>query len=128
MTKELTQKQQEFFSGHGVNASQVTRTVDFNVDGMYSIYDICTGMYEAPFLASNDQVAIRAIRDVVLYKDTMIKRHPEDYRLFYVGSYDKSLGNLIQDKQRLVCNLNELLVPIKQSTPGCVDDLDPIST
>jgi len=128
MTEEFTQNQKEFFQGHGVLLENVTRTTDLNIDGMYSIYDICTGMYEAPFLASNDQVAIRTVRDVVMFKDTMIKRHPEDYRLFYVGSYNKSLGILEQDKQRMVCNFTDLIVPLSKSTPACSDDLDPIST
>lgn len=128
MIQELTQKQKEFFQSHGVNSDEITRTTDLNIDGMYSIYDICTGMYEAPFLASNDQVAIRTVRDIVMFKDTMIKRHPEDYRLFYVGSYNKSLGMLIQDKQRMVCNFTDLIVPLSKSTPSCADDLDPIST
>lgn len=128
MTVELTQKQIDFFGGHGVKSEDVTCTTDLNIDGMYSIYDICTGMYEAPFLASNDRVAMRTVQDVVAFKDTMIKRHPEDYRLYYVGSYNKSLGVLIQDKQRMVCNFTDLLVPLSKSTPACADDLDPIST
>lgn len=110
MTNLSSQTKEEFFASHGVEDEQVVRpALPYNVDCIYSIFDTCALTYDAPFLAVSDSVAIRQIKDVISMRDTILKRHPEDYQLFKLGSLDKSTGVLYPERMPLrILNLIEL--------------------
>lgn len=126
MNSTLTPEQKNFFEGHGVNPSAVKPNL--LIDRIYSIYDVCTGSFEAPFLAPNDRTSMRIVNDNLLFRDTLIKRHPEDYQLFIIGEFYKDSGEIVPMKPVKVINLSDLLVPNNKSTPACADDLDNINT
>lgn len=54
----------------------------------YSLFDNKALQYHPPFFSSTDGAAIRSISDLVADPNTTVGRHPSDYVLYFVGSYD----------------------------------------
>lgn len=61
----------------------------------YSIYDRKALQYHPPFFQSTDASATRMFSDLANDPATTIGRHPSDYVLFQIGSYDDSKGLLV---------------------------------
>jgi len=59
---------------------------------VYSIRDIKAETYGSPFYLSQDGQALRAFGDLVGDEKTSIHKHPEDYQLFKLGTYDDNSG------------------------------------
>lgn len=68
---------------------------------IYSIRDLKTGFLQ-PTLDINDASAIRNFEHAVLQnEDSLFFSHPEDYSLFYLGSFDSETGEILaQDVDR----------------------------
>lgn len=60
----------------------------------YSIYDRKALQYHPPFYASTDGAAARSLSDLVQDQNTTVGRHPTDYVLYAVGTYDDQKGLL----------------------------------
>lgn len=58
----------------------------------YAIYDNKGLLYHAPFFLSTDGQAIRALSDLVQDNNTSVGRHPGDYVLYCIGTYDDQKG------------------------------------
>lgn len=58
----------------------------------YSIYDLKALQYHAPWFQSTDGAAVRMFSEVVNDKNTVFGRHPRDFVLFYIGTYDDQHG------------------------------------
>lgn len=63
----------------------------FNV---YSIRDVKLGVYNTPFVQTHRAGAIRAFSDLVKDQQSTISRHPEDFQLFEIGTFDQDTGRL----------------------------------
>lgn len=59
----------------------------------YSLLDVKALQYHAPFFQSTDATAIRALRDLVNDLNTTVGRHPSDFKLYCVGTYDDATGH-----------------------------------
>lgn len=55
---------------------------------MYSIFDKKTGSYSTPFFQQNDATATRMFADEINGTDNLLAKHPEDFVLFNVGSWE----------------------------------------
>lgn len=60
----------------------------------YSIYDLKALMFFPPFYLSTDGAAARAFSDTVNDPSTSISRHPSDYVLYCVGTFNDANGTL----------------------------------
>jgi len=60
---------------------------------MYSILDGKSGIYNQPFPAVSRGVALRMFTDLVNDQKTTIARHPEDYTICEVGSFEDTTGS-----------------------------------
>jgi hypothetical protein len=71
---------------------------------MYTIRDATTELFFGRiFLFENDAHAIRVFKDVVTNKDDPMGQHPDDYTLYYVGTYDDSDGiPMGEDPRRVI--------------------------
>lgn len=58
----------------------------------YSVYDNKALQYHPPFFASTDGAAVRMIRDLVADPNSSVGRHPGDYVLYCVGTWDDQKG------------------------------------
>lgn len=71
---------------------------------VYSVYDLKAKAFLSPFFLPQDAMAVRALIDAVSDPTHQFAKHPEDYQLFKLGSFDDALGVLTAGKQ------HELLV------------------
>lgn len=60
----------------------------------FSIYDSKAVAYAPPFFMARPELALRAFRDLAADPQSQISKHPEDYVLFLLGSYDDETGLL----------------------------------
>lgn len=59
---------------------------------IFAIFDAAAEVYMRPFYAQSRGEAIRAFSDLVDDQEHPIGKHPEDYSLFVVGSFDPQTG------------------------------------
>lgn len=55
---------------------------------IFSIYDSKSEAYLQPFFIQNKATAVRAISNCVNDPDHAFSKHPSDYHLFHLGSFD----------------------------------------
>lgn len=65
---------------------------------MYSIFDTASGVYERPFCFQSDGQASRAFSDIANDPEHPIGKHPEDYSLVRIGTYDDNKGRLVPEE------------------------------
>lgn len=65
------------------------------ITNAYTIYDRKALHHHTPFFAVADGAAVRSLMDLVNDPNTTIGRHPGDYVLYRVGSFDDSAGFLL---------------------------------
>jgi len=58
----------------------------------YCVLDVKSRIYNSPHFLINDAVAIRQFQMVILDKESMLSKFPEDYRLYSVGKFDMLTG------------------------------------
>lgn len=58
----------------------------------YSVFDNKALCYHAPFFAATDGAAIRSFQELANDLNTTVGRHPGDYSLWCVGTFDDSNG------------------------------------
>lgn len=65
---------------------------------IFSVHDSCSTVWNDPFTAINRATAIRSFTDAVNGQDSDLKRHPEHFSLWVIGTFDPSTGylNLIE--------------------------------
>lgn len=56
----------------------------------YSVYDRKAQVFHAPYYAPTDGAAVRTFSDAVADPNSMLGRHPNDYVLYFVGTFDDS--------------------------------------
>lgn len=59
---------------------------------IFSIYDTAAEIFNQPFTAVNQAVAERMFGQIVNDPSTNFRFHPEDYRLYLVGTFDQHTG------------------------------------
>jgi len=77
---------------------------------MYSVLDTKAGIYNTPFSAVSRGAALRVFSDVANDPKTSVAKHPEDYNLFEIGSYDDALGVMIPAQLVALGNASSFIV------------------
>ena len=62
---------------------------------MFSVYDIKAEAFMVPWFMPAQGQAVRAFADLVEDKNSMVGKHPGDYRLTLLGEFDDSSGEFI---------------------------------
>lgn len=60
---------------------------------VYSMYDSGAQFYTRPFFAKADGEATRLFVDIAKDNDSAIGKHPSDYALFRLGTFDDGKGD-----------------------------------
>ncbi|WNK14711.1 MAG: nonstructural protein [Microvirus sp.] len=60
----------------------------------FSIYDSKGLVFHAPFYQTSSPAAVRLFSDLINDPSTSLYKHPLDYTLWHVGSYDDQTGAL----------------------------------
>lgn len=83
------------------------------VMSVYSLFDRKLREYGALVLERNDEAIVRSLIDGVRGSGSLMEKHPEDFDLMHIGSYNTASGQLGSQAElfapRLVANLGELL-------------------
>jgi hypothetical protein len=69
---------------------------------MYSIFDVKTEVYQGPFRFQTEGQALRWFQDAIVSAESELSKHPEDYNLFFVGSWNDSKGEFIEGIKKCV--------------------------
>ena len=59
---------------------------------VYAIKDAALGTYAAPFTQPNNAVAMRSFGDLANDPNSNLSRHPSDYALVRLGTFDDDTG------------------------------------
>ncbi len=72
---------------------------------MFAIYDSKAATYNAPFCFGATGQAVRAFADLANDRDSNIAKHPADYFLYEIGTYDDAVAavNALQEQINLGC-------------------------
>lgn len=64
---------------------------------LFAIYDVKADSYASPFTMPTNGMAIRGFVDLAKDPQTMIGKHPEDYKLVQIGSFDDESGRVVSE-------------------------------
>lgn len=59
---------------------------------VYAVYDTVSKSWNAPFVAPNAAAALRGFADAANDTNTYVGKHPQDYILFEVGTWEDQTG------------------------------------
>lgn len=59
---------------------------------VFAIYDSKSKAFSQPFYAINEEVAIRNFASAIADPKTELNKHPEDFSLHLLGTFDDGLG------------------------------------
>lgn len=79
---------------------------------VFSLLDRKLREYGNPVLANNADAVQRALVDGIVGTKSLVEKHPEDFDLMYVGSFDTETGELVGvGIPRLIVNVAQLIFP-----------------
>ncbi len=88
----------------------------------YSIFDTATGLYSRPFFTQSDGEAIRSFSDISCDAEHPIGKHPEDYTLLRLGTFDDTTGKLNDEDNSSLATALELIAGSRNNTPDIPDN------
>ncbi len=74
-----------------------------------SVYDDKAGVFAPPFFFANKPLAIRFFGEIVVDKQSVIAKHPADFKLFYIGVFNEQSGELSGVKPEFLCLASDLV-------------------
>ncbi|QXP08310.1 MAG: nonstructural protein [Arizlama microvirus] len=89
------------------------------VVNLYSIYDEKACFFQFPFPAKTRSEAVRMVTDALNTPDTLIAKHPEDFSLYELGTFNDADGVYTPRSQNYHICLLSALLPASGS-PGAV--------
>lgn len=75
---------------------------------IFSVCDNKSGVFSNPFTSVNQDTAIRDFAYEVNQGKSEINRYPEDFALYYLGSFDDMTGNVVHDGIEILCHANQV--------------------
>ena len=85
---------------------------------IYTIFDSASGAYIRPFYAQSDGQALRSFTDISQDADHEIGKHPEDYSLFRIGTYDDNKGQLHPEDKECLATAMEVVAASREKALG----------
>ncbi len=90
----------------------------------YTIYDVASGIYMRPFFSQADGLAIRGFTDISTDAEHEIGKHPEDYTLYRMGSFNDTTGKLEGEQLEKITTALECVTTTRQINKDNVEQLD----
>jgi len=59
---------------------------------IFAVFDVKAAAYAMPFFSTSLVTALRAFGDACLDPNTMLAKHPGDFQLFHLGTFDDASG------------------------------------
>lgn len=76
---------------------------------LYVIFDVKAKFYNKPFYLPNTATAIRTFTDLANDMNTDIGKHPEDFILFEIGTYDDATATIESTEPHVIARAHELV-------------------
>ena len=84
---------------------------------MFGIFDEKAKAYKPPFFLPEEGQAVRAFGDAANNKELDVGRHPSDFSLWCLGTFDDNSGEVVVPKKPdLVAQASQLVVVSTQDT------------
>lgn len=88
---------------------------------VFAVYDSRAEQYGMFFPATNPEVAARMFADAILHgPETIMRMHPEDFALKFVGTFDEETGALVGQSPSHVVSASQVqwaMKPDKDQLP-----------
>lgn len=81
---------------------------------VFSVFDVKAGAFLNPFIMPNLATAIRALTDCVTDDNHNFGKHPSDYTLFQLGTFNRETGSINYNKESVI-SLVELIPAAKEA-------------
>ena len=91
---------------------------------VYTVFDTASGMYDRPFVAHSDGVAIRGFGDIAADASHPIGMHPEHYQLYRIGTFDDNTAVLEPEDAVCIGKAHELVAASRKVDGGALWALD----
>lgn len=75
----------------------------------FTLLDTKTGHFKPPFFVAHMGEAMRMLQDTAQDPNTVIGRHPEDFMLCDIGTYDDATGQMAPTLPNALCSAASLL-------------------
>lgn len=72
---------------------------------IYALHDRVAGFYGQPFFLHTDGEAVRAVAELARDPSTTVGRHPGDYALYRLGTFDNQIGRFEPESPQHVVNV-----------------------
>jgi len=80
---------------------------------MFSIFDEKASVFSQPFYSAHNGTALRSFSDLVNEPNNNVSKHPEDFKLYYLGDFDDNSGGLLSKPQpEFLCNATDFVKSI----------------
>lgn len=76
---------------------------------LIAVKDVKAGHYAKPVAVPTDAVGVRAFQDAVNDKSTEYAKHPEDYEIWNIGTYDDNSGKVVASEPRQLASAVALI-------------------
>ena len=91
---------------------------------VYSIFDTASGCYMRPFFVQADGQALRAFSDLSQDAEHEVGKHPEDYSLFRLGTFDDNKGQLVGEAPECLATALEMVAASRRVNADNLERLD----
>lgn len=81
---------------------------------VYTIFDSASQAYMRPFFMQSDGQALRSFTDIAQDADHDIGKHPEDYSLYRIGTYDDAKGILHPEDKSCLATAEEVVAASRE--------------
>lgn len=83
----------------------------------FSIFDVKGSNFTPPFFMAAQGIALRNFSDLVNDPQTSVFKHPEDYKLYKVGSFDDNSGLFVPiPVPEFLCNATDFITKKSEET------------
>jgi len=80
---------------------------------IYSIFDTAAGAYMRPFFLQSDGQATRMFSDIATDPEHEVGKHPEDYTLVSIGTFNDNNGDIEPFKVTAIATALELVAAVR---------------
>lgn len=94
---------------------------------VYSIYDMAAAIYMRPFFVQSDGQATRLFGDLAMDAEGEIGKHPEDYVLYKIGSFNDHSGLIEPNNVEKMATALELIALGRKVQKAQLDAFDRIA-
>jgi hypothetical protein len=90
---------------------------------VYAIYDSAAGTYRQPMFLQQDGIATRVFKDLCMNAETDLAKHPKDFTLFRIGTFDDQKGELDGETPVSMATAQEIIHASQQIQPGSLKEI-----